>query len=64
MWPNSVALDKQGHVYVSDDWLTRIAGFDKVGKPQDEGVWQPFSSGVEKLSEGLSVGVISHGQAL
>jgi len=24
LWPNSVALDKQGNVYVSDDWLNRI----------------------------------------
>jgi DNA-binding beta-propeller fold protein YncE len=32
MWPNSVALDKQGNVYVSDDWLNRIEVFDKDGK--------------------------------
>jgi tripartite motif-containing protein 71 len=31
-WPNSVALDKQGNVYVSDDWLNQIAVFDADGK--------------------------------
>lgn len=30
-WPNSVALDKGGNVYVSDDWQNRIAIFDKDG---------------------------------
>ena len=29
LWPNSVALDKQGNVYVSDDWLNRISS-DKM----------------------------------
>ena len=31
MWPNSVALDRDGRVYVSDDWLNRIAIFDPDG---------------------------------
>ncbi|MFN0074804.1 MAG: NHL repeat-containing protein [Chloroflexota bacterium] len=31
LWPNSVALDKQGNVYVSDDWLNRISVFDPDG---------------------------------
>lgn len=31
-WPNSVALDKQGHAYVSDEWLNRIVVFDSNGK--------------------------------
>lgn len=30
-WPNSVAVDAQGNVYVSDDWLNRIAIFDADG---------------------------------
>ncbi len=30
-WPNSVAVDSQGNVYVSDDWLNRIAIFDADG---------------------------------
>ena len=29
MWLNSVALDKQGNAYVSDDWLNRISVFDR-----------------------------------
>ena len=33
-WPNSVAVDKQGNVYVSDDWLNRIAVFDADGNFQ------------------------------
>ena len=31
LWPNSVALDRDGNVYVSDDWLNRIAIFDADG---------------------------------
>ena len=31
MWLNSVALDKQGNAYVSDDWLNRISVFDPDG---------------------------------
>ncbi|MBM3222217.1 MAG: hypothetical protein FJZ47_00210 [Candidatus Tectomicrobia bacterium] len=31
LWPNSVALDSQENVYVSDDWLNRISVFDQDG---------------------------------
>lgn len=31
LWPNSVALDKEGRAYVSDDWLNRISVFDADG---------------------------------
>jgi hypothetical protein len=30
-WPNSVALDKQGNVYVSDEWRNQISVFDANG---------------------------------
>lgn len=30
-WPNSVAVDQQGNVYVSDDWLNRISIFTAEG---------------------------------
>ena len=42
-WPNSVALDKQGHVYVSDDWLNRISVFDADGNFQRN--WGTSGSG-------------------
>ena len=32
VWPTSVALDKAGHVYVSDEWLNRIAMFSSDGE--------------------------------
>ena len=31
-WPSSIALDAQGNVYISDEWLNRISIFDKDGK--------------------------------
>ena len=31
VWPHSVAVDTAGNVYVSDDWLNRIAVFDQDG---------------------------------
>jgi len=31
-WPNSVALDKQGNAYVSDEWRSQISVFDANGK--------------------------------
>jgi|KNS7250_BmetaT_FD_contig_101_20778_length_2518_multi_4_in_0_out_0_1 DNA-binding beta-propeller fold protein YncE len=32
LWPTSVAVDKAGNVYVSDEWLNRITVFDSDGK--------------------------------
>ncbi|HEX2278691.1 MAG TPA: hypothetical protein VHN13_16455 [Candidatus Tectomicrobia bacterium] len=32
MWPVGIALDSQGQVYVSDEWLNRISIFTKEGK--------------------------------
>jgi len=32
VWPTSVALDKAGNVYVSDEWLNRIAMFSSEGE--------------------------------
>jgi len=32
IWPSSIALDGQGNVYISDEWLNRISIFDKDGK--------------------------------
>ncbi|MBM3943574.1 MAG: hypothetical protein FJ316_11795 [SAR202 cluster bacterium] len=31
-WPNSVAVDKSGNVYVSDEWLNRVTIFSPEGK--------------------------------
>ena len=32
IWPTSVALDKDGNVYVADEWLNRISIFNKDGE--------------------------------
>ena len=34
--PTSIALDSQGHVFVSDEWLQRISVFDKKGNFLDK----------------------------
>ena len=47
LWPNSVALDKQGNVYVSDDWLNRISAFDKDGNFLQ--AWGTTGSGAGQL---------------
>ena len=47
-WPNSVALDQQGNVYVSDDWLNRIAIFDADGTFVNQ--WGTSGSGKGQLN--------------
>ena len=32
VWPTSIALDRQGNVYVADEWLNRISIFTKDGE--------------------------------
>lgn len=32
VWPRSIALDRTGNIYVSDDYLNRISVFDKDGQ--------------------------------
>lgn len=43
LWPQSVAVDAAGNVYVSDDWLNRIAIFDQDGNFQRH--WGTSGSG-------------------
>src|SRR5262245_52238198 len=31
IWPTGLAVDAQGHVYVTDEWLNRVSVFDKDG---------------------------------
>jgi sugar lactone lactonase YvrE len=31
VWPTSIAIDREGNVYVSDEWLNRISRFTKDG---------------------------------
>jgi DNA-binding beta-propeller fold protein YncE len=47
-WPTSVALDKQGNVYVSDEWRHRIVIFDTDGKFQSQ--WGTPGSGNGELN--------------
>ena len=32
IWPTAVALDREGNVYVADEWLNRISMFDRDGE--------------------------------
>ncbi len=36
IWPTSVALDREGNVYVGDEWLQRISVFDEDGNFLDK----------------------------
>ena len=36
IWPTSIALDTEGNVYVSDEWLNRVSVFDKEGNFLDK----------------------------
>jgi DNA-binding beta-propeller fold protein YncE len=47
VWPNGIALDSQGQVYVSDEWLSRISIFTKEGK--FVGKWGTKGSGDGEL---------------
>ncbi|MGQ4810228.1 Virginiamycin B lyase [Candidatus Entotheonellaceae bacterium PAL068K] len=47
-WPNSVALDAQGNVYVSDEWLNCIAIFDADGTFLNQ--WGTSGSGEGELN--------------
>ncbi|MBM3225863.1 MAG: 6-bladed beta-propeller [Candidatus Tectomicrobia bacterium] len=55
IWPSSLALDAQGNVYVSDEWLNRISIFDKDGKFL--GKWGKGGSGNGELNRpsGLAI---------
>jgi DNA-binding beta-propeller fold protein YncE len=55
IWPSSIALDAQGNVYISDEWLNRISIFDKDGKFL--GKWGKAGSGNGELNRpsGLAI---------
>jgi hypothetical protein len=55
VWPTSIALDGQGNVYISDEWLNRISVFDKDGKFL--GKWGKPGSGDGELNRpsGLAI---------
>ena len=55
IWPNSIALDDQGNVYISDEWLNRISIFDKDGKFLSK--WGKAGSGDGELNRpsGLAI---------
>jgi DNA-binding beta-propeller fold protein YncE len=49
IWPTSIALDDNGNVYVSDEWLNRISIFDKDGKYLSQ--WGKAGSGDGELNK-------------
>ncbi len=48
MWPTSVALDRDGYVYVADEWLNRISIFDQDGNFLDK--WGTPGAGEGELN--------------
>ena len=54
IWPSSIALDAQGNVYISDEWLNRISIFDKDGKFL--GKWGKAGSGDGELQPAIRAG--------
>jgi DNA-binding beta-propeller fold protein YncE len=55
IWPAGIALDQEGHVYVSDEWLNRIAIFDRDGNFLSK--WGKAGSGNGELNRpsGLAI---------
>ncbi len=56
LWPNSVAIDSQGDIYVTDDWLNRISVFNSDG--EFKSAWGTSGSGQGELDgpAGLAFG--------
>jgi DNA-binding beta-propeller fold protein YncE len=56
VWPTGIALDSQGQVYVTDEWLNRISIFTKDG--QFVGKWGKAGAGDGELHgpAGLTIG--------
>ena len=53
VWPNSIATDSNGNVYVTDQWLNRISIFDKKG--EFLGKWGAPGSGAGQLNQPLGI---------
>jgi DNA-binding beta-propeller fold protein YncE len=55
VWPAGIALDHEGHVYVSDEWLHRISIFDRDGNFLSK--WGKAGSGNGELNRpaGLAI---------
>ena len=59
VWPTSIALDSQGNVYVTDEWLNRITIFDKDGELL--GSWGKFGSGDGELDRPAGIAISADG---
>jgi tripartite motif-containing protein 71 len=58
-WPVGIALDSQGQVYVSDEWLNRISVFTKEGKFLSK--WGTKGSGNGELNGPSGMAISSDG---
>ena len=62
VWPTSVALDQDGKVYVSDEWLNRITVFNKDGEYVSK--WGGAGSGKGELGGPAGLAISRDGTLL
>ena len=61
-WPNSLTVDQQGSVYITDEWLNRISVFDENGDLRR--TWGTEGDGIGQLNRPAGIAFDSDGHLL